>query len=55
MSSPFGFSIQSCLICFFHSQKMAFVSEFQHIPILKKCDLLNIPLSRGYEISCACT
>jgi hypothetical protein len=31
----FGFSIQEFFICYFYSQKKAFVCEFQHTPLWK--------------------
>jgi hypothetical protein len=54
MCSPLGFAIQSFLKCFLHSQKMAFVSEFQHTPVNKIVISSMLHTSRGLEISCAC-
>jgi hypothetical protein len=31
----FGFLVQEFFICYFYYKKMAFVCEFQHIPLYK--------------------
>jgi hypothetical protein len=43
MYPPFGFSIQELSICHFHCQKIAFICEFQHIPLCKMTFFLKVP------------
>jgi hypothetical protein len=50
MFLPFGFSIQEFFIIYFYCQKMAFVCEFQHIPLYKMTFFSRSHKFHGYEM-----